>query len=318
MTEDRTSGLQIGDAFAQIHQLLAVGQNRRACELATALVAQDPENGFALLVLSQVLVSIGDLEAAARFADQAVEREPEDDQCHFQRAIVLRRLGRFADSEKAVLVAIGLDPDFGPYHLFYAALLENCGRSRQAFVAVGRSLELDPDSSAAHQLFAKLVLEVRPRDFGISEEAARRSVELDPEDADAHAIYGLVKLQRGLVAEAEECFQAALELDANNSLALAGLAETVMGQSWLYKPFLSYSLFMMRSGMAFQLVFVAGVWVIGSSIMAALSGRKNMAPLCDLVYYGNLAFCAYTWFARPITRWILSRQYPWLARAAHV
>jgi tetratricopeptide (TPR) repeat protein len=294
-----------------VHHLIAVGQLARAREIALALAASRPDDARAQLVLSQVAMAQGDKDAALGFADQALERDPDDDAVRFQRALVLRRLGRFAECERELLAVIGMVPDLGAVHVVYAGLLASCDRTKEALATVERALELDPEDSEAHQLFADLLLRVRPKDRALSEEAARRAVALDPDDANAHAVYGLVKLQARAFPEAEEAFRAALSLEPTNRLALQGLSEIVMGRSWLYRPFLWYSIAMTRAGLPTQLMIVAGLWAVVSAGSALLAG-DDLRKYRDGLHDTYLALCAYTWFARPITRFILSRHYPWL------
>jgi tetratricopeptide (TPR) repeat protein len=143
----------------------------------------------------------------------------------------------------------------------------------------------------------------------LSEESARRAVSLNPDEADGFAVLGLIVMTRRRFDEAEEHFRTALQLEPNNALALQGLAQLVMGKSWVYRPFLSYTLAMMRLGTGAQLLVVASVWAIVSIVSATLVTRGLAS---DVLTFGYLAFCAYTWFAYPVTRAILRRKYHWL------
>jgi hypothetical protein len=148
---------------------------------------------------------------------------------------------------------------------------------------------------------------VHPSKWRVSEEAARRAVELNPEDADSFAILGTIVLFTRRYDEAERHFRTSLELDPMNTLALRGLAQLVMRKNVLYRPFLQYALMMQRFGAGIQLMIVGSMWALASMLRAVAQ-----PPLTDVVTFGYLGLCAYTWFATPIMRAILRRRYAWL------
>jgi Flp pilus assembly protein TadD len=313
--DGREVGLSRGDAVSLISQMLAVGQTRRAREMAAALVSRHPDDPHVQVVLSQVLLALQELDAAQAAADGALRLAPDSPLVHYQRAAVLFHRGRFREAERAVLESLRLDPDDASAHLLYARMLASCEKYEQALRAVLEATALDPDDSAVHQLRASILAHTGTHDFTIPEEAARRAVSLDPDDADAHAVLGAVCLRANRIAEAEQRFRAALEIDPANRVALNGLATCVMSKAPLYRPFLGYSLFMQRLGVGWQIAVIAGVWVFYSGVAAILAGSVTLRPALPYVRYGYLGLCAYTWFASPVTQWILSRHYPWLRQA---
>jgi tetratricopeptide (TPR) repeat protein len=313
VSDEPVHGLSLADAAGQVSQLLAVGQSRRARELATGLVARAPDDPAAHHVLGLVLVSLHELEAAQAAADETVRLAPDIDSGHSLRGQVLLLRGRFAEAERAVREALSLDPAESHTHLLRARLLLACERYFPAQEAVEAALRLDPDVAEAHQLRAILLLKLQPGRWQISEDTARRAVELDPDDADGHAVLGMVYLKSQRQHEAEERFRAALTIDPTNSLALHGLAEALMAQSPLYRPFLRFSLLLERSGTGVQLAVIAGLWALVNAAVPLLrSGAPPLPALAGPLQVAYLAFCAYTWFATPVVRFVLGRRYPWL------
>jgi tetratricopeptide (TPR) repeat protein len=296
------------DRSDQIAHLLAVGQVRRAKELAVEEISQRPDDPASYFGLAQVLLAAGDAKPAAEAARQAVERAPEWSAAWAMLAITSFRLGRFAAAESGMLEAIRLAPDVPHYFNQYARVLSVCGREEEALDLVARSLELDPEDEDAHQLFASLLHEVKPSKWRLSEEAARRAVALNPDDDDGYAILGTILLSQRRWNEAEECFRTALEIAPYNRLAIDGLAHVVMGRNILYRPFLAYALTMRKLGVGAQLLVVGSVWGLASLIRALLGG----SPWGEFVTVGYLGICAYTWFAEPAMRAILRRKYSWL------
>jgi Flp pilus assembly protein TadD len=314
--EEREEGVGLAEAAGHVFHLLAVGQTRRARETAASLVAQYPSDPSAHLVLSEVHAALGELEPAQAAADEVVRLAPDDDRGHAQRARVLLRRGRFAEAERAVREALALDPSDAGTHLLRARLLAACERDVPALEAVGEALRLEPDDTEAHQLRALLLLRTHPGQWRVSEQTALRAVQLDPDDAVGHAVLGSVYLRSGRPEQAEERFRSALTLDPANALAFHGLAEALMARSVLYRPFLSFSLLMERGGPGVQLAVIAGLWALVNAALPLLrAGAPPLPSAAEPLQYAYLAFCAYTWFATPVTRHILAREYPWLRRA---
>lgn len=313
MEGEREETLGLAETTGHVSQLLAVGQKRRAREMAAGLVARAPTDPSAHLVLSQVLVALEELEAAQAAADEVVRLAPDGDFGHVQRGRVLFLRGRFAEAERAVHRALALDPAEPGTHLLLARLLSVCERHAPALEAVEAALRLDPDDTNAYQLRALLLLKTSPREWRISEKTALRALQLDPDDADAHAVLGSVHLRARRLREAEERFRSALTIEPTNALARRGLAEAMMARSCLYRPFLRFSLFMESAGTGAQLAAIAGLWaVVNAAVPLLRIGPPPLPGFAGPLQAVYLAFCAYTWFVTPVTRFVLARRYPWL------
>lgn len=291
----------------RVQHLLAIGQARRARELAQELISSSPDDPSAFLSLAAVLMYLGERGPAVDAAAQAVQLDPEWPAVWRTHAAALVAAGRFAESERSLHEAIRLDPEDGSSFLQYARALSYCGKEAAALEYTRRALELDPDDESAHAMFAMLLHEVRPKEWELSEEMARRAVELDPDVADSYAVLGWIVFERRRYDEAEEHFRSALMLDPVNALALEGLSHVVMRKNVFYRPFLGYAVYMTRLGLPGQLLVVASLWAIVSVLLVVLA-----EPASTVVTIAYLALCAYTWFAMPITRAILRRKYSWL------
>ncbi|HKR64064.1 MAG TPA: tetratricopeptide repeat protein [Thermoanaerobaculia bacterium] len=295
--------IEIG-RFARVEHLLLIGQIARARELAVEQISRDPNDARSYLSLARVLQQAGEAAAAVDAAAHAVGIEPESPSVWSVHASTLYSAGRFAECEASLLEAIRLDPDDGSLFQMYARVLSLCRKPKDALRWADRALELDPEDESAHHLFAALLHEVHPSKWRVSEDAARRAIALNPEDADSFAILGAILATRRQFPEAEEHFRTALALEPHNRIALEGLAMIVMAQRWWYRPFLTYQLLMMRLDTGAQLLVVGSMWALFSLINAVYPSTP--------IAVAYLLFCAYTWFASPITRAILRRRYSWL------
>lgn len=290
--------------------LLRVGQTDRAKSLAMDYIAANPDDPFGHLSLAQVISELGHTQQALDTVETALARAPDDDQAHLQRGSLLAELGRYAEAEDAMRRAIELDPSWGPSHAVYAQLLSACDRNIEALQRTEHALSLSPDLPWLHTLRARLLLFVHPRHWTISEEAVRTALRMNPESSQSHSILGLVLLRGGKNQESEKAFRAALRINPRDVLAIRGLSELVKGKSPLYRPMLWFGQLMSRLGQDGQLGVLFGLWALYATSRTVIpNGNQSAADLLTAVYLG---FCAYTWFAEPITRALLKRHYPWL------
>jgi tetratricopeptide (TPR) repeat protein len=298
--------------YERISSLLAVGQAKRAREVAAALIAAHPDDPGPLLALARVLQHLGDYREALAASERAVELAPLEAHAHLRRASLLFDLGRFASCEAALATVLELQADCPGAYLLRGSLYTACGKHKAALREVEVALELDPDESSAHQLRSAILMALRSRDRLVSLTAAERSVILDPEDPSAHAILGSCRLNQGRLDEAEDSFRTALELNPNHALAREGLVEALTSRKPYLKPLLWYGTWMSRLGPEIALAAIAGIWAVSTALSTALGSNPSTASWAPLVTTLYLGFCAYTWFAKPIARSILARQYPWI------
>jgi len=308
----------LGGYADRVRHLLAIGQVKRAEETAADWLASDPGNPVALVLLSIVHLVAGRHEAALASVEQALLQAPDLELALEQRARVLFALGRFREAEEAVRRAIDADPGDGSVRLQYARMLAATGFDRDALAECEAALELDPDDAESHQVRAALLLRTRPSEWRVSRAAAERAVALDPEDADGHAVLGAVYLAAREIPRAEERFRAALEIEPTHGPAQHGLAEALMSKRPYYRPFLAYSTLLGTAPPALRIAIVVGLWVLVNTVDAALRPLPDWQTTRSVIVGTYIAFCAYTWFADPITRWLLQREYPWFRGLSNV
>lgn len=313
MSDDHQEALGQGANLGQrVASLLQFGQFDRARDLALQVISERPDEALGHLLMAQVALSEGNLPVALTAVEIALSREPSWDGAHAVRAQVLRDLGRFSEAEEALLVAISLDPSWPEHHARLGMLLWECERPVAALAQVELALSLDPDSARLHSIRSVLLLQVSPRDWTVTREAAEDSLRVAPNDPTAHAVLGTVLMRDGDRERAESSFRTALQIDPNNPLAFQGLSELVMERYPWYRPMFAFNILMGRFGQAGQLGVIFGAWALYRSVMTATSGIESIASFRDLLFWVYLAFCGYTWFAEPITRALVRRHHPWL------
>lgn len=312
MNDEPEQPIALAGGLEQVHHLLNVGQSEKAAEIAAGLLAASPSDPVALATLARVRMGQGDMDAAEAAIDEALRSDPESAAAHLLRGVILTRRGRFAEAERAYLSATELEPDSPTGHFCYAELLYLCDREPAALPVVRKSLELDPDDTDAHALLSKVLMSTDPKAWDLSLEAARRALSLDPDDDDAHAVHGAALLHAGRTKEAEDAFRSALELNPSNALGRRGLVQVLLTRAWWYRPLFQLDLWGQRHGRGAVLALILGLWLLVSAASAALSRAPGLEPAATALTALYLGFCAYTWFTEPVTRLILTKQYPWM------
>jgi len=296
----------------RIQGLLAVGQLERALQAASDAVARQPDDPLAHFLLGTTVRMKGadHLDAALAHLAEAIRRDPTFDMAHAVRGEVLIELGRFAEAEQAIRTAMELDPHDAQHHSRYAWLLSICDRDEVALAHCEHALSLEPDDADLHQQRATLLLFVDPSQWKVSEEAVRTALRMDPQSPMNHAILGTVQMRAGERDAAEHSFRTCLRTQPTHPLALRGLSEMTMARNPLYRPLFWFSQLLGRLGQEGALGVLFALWALFSAVMAVLPPEAESAR--QLLTFAYLGFAAYTWFAGPITRALLRRQYPWL------
>jgi tetratricopeptide (TPR) repeat protein len=105
----------------------------------------------------------------------------------------------------------------------------NRGEFRQAAAAYQLIVEQDPALAEAHAGLVRSLLKLDEVDA--AEQAARKALQFSPASALVLAAYGDVKFRRGLLAEAQEQYQAAISLDEKCARAWLGMGRIHAAES---------------------------------------------------------------------------------------
>lgn len=206
--------------------LTAVGQPSEARKEAAALLQQSPDNGEALLLLTEASVSDDDVTNA----QQVISDFPQKGSAYYHLALAhlaLRR-GDIAQAEKAANDAIAADPKLPPAHMALGVLwsLKKDGEhARQEF---STAADLAPVRSAIRITYAEFLAQ-----NGGTEEASKYLSELTKQAKDYFPAWtSLARLRIGAKQydEALADVQHVLREDSNNAEALM-----LQAQAWLGK-----------------------------------------------------------------------------------
>ncbi|GAA1590274.1 tetratricopeptide repeat protein [Actinoplanes couchii] len=146
------------------HAQLALQRPELADELARRAVEHAPDWPDALSALSRVHTEMGRHDQAIATARSAADRQPENPFRHNRLAWALLEDGRHAvEAEHAAREAIRLDPEEADFRITYAMVMKQLNLHDRARQALKDALSLEPDNAVArHELAAFDVVHHNP------------------------------------------------------------------------------------------------------------------------------------------------------------
>ncbi len=215
-----------------IRALLTVRRWAEAAAAAGRLLAQDPEDTDALLLLALADLGSGRSAAALDHARAAVASSPEVAEPHRVLGVIHLARGELAAAGRSAADAVMRDPDDALVWELSAHVASELRDGRKALAAAERALSLAPSAEGWRLLAIAKVLLGREADASA---ALTTGLALDPDDPNLHAQAGWLELTAGRAAAATESFRTALRLDPEHEQGRQGLLEALRARNWLYR-----------------------------------------------------------------------------------
>lgn len=213
------------DAFAALNRASALselGRHTEAMELVNQVLARDPENAEAHLLVASVSISLGNFKQARTAAERAIALDPQDARGHELRSAVLLQLGYPNKALRSAEEAARLSPDDSTALLILSEAALGQGRIRRATQAAQRLVSMVPDEPGGYHCLGMIALHQRL--FAKAEMHFRKALEIDPDNFEALNNLGLaVAQQKGRKREAMETFHSAVRVSPSTDLGRVNL-----------------------------------------------------------------------------------------------
>ena len=250
--------VQVGVALASA--AAAQGDTRRAKNLVSAALAEDPANAPALLLQAQLAAQSGDMNEARALADTILKNSPDDEDALMIKAQIEAATGNRDEAQKLYERAISAHPDSIAPRFLLVSLAVSSGKTDVAKAQVADMMQKHPNdfrsvysdalvsyvtgnSAHAHEAVER-VLAGRPDhlpsvllsgliDFqrgsnATAETALRKVLARSPEDANAGRILAMVYLREGRAGEALEVLKPVLQRNPDNPVLLRTAGEAYL------------------------------------------------------------------------------------------
>lgn len=301
MTEDR----QVEILLEQAELRMRFSDWAGAVQLLCRALALVPDHARAHATLAIALVHEERLPGAEVEARLALRLDGNDEHCHYAMAVVLRarrKLDAAWEHCEVALQAQAVSPDV---RVLAASIRSLRGEIAEARGLLAEALAEAPTHTAALIELARLELgEGRHGEAArLIEEALRAS----PESVDAHVLAGTIDLVRGDAAAAEEHARFALHHAAHDRDAMQlwtsviAYRSPLLGLWWRFNAWVS-----LRNERRQVTLLIGSFLVMQTAIIVALAA--DLYVLEQVLRFGWLGFCAYTWVAPSIFRRMLEAE----------
>ncbi len=214
-------------ALQRAQELANLGRWDQVVGIAGEVLAGDPDNVFALCLLSQAEIGLEQYAGAYDRAIAAIRFAPEVEWAQRLAATAASNLGRHPAAIEHAHEAVRLAPFHADGQICLGRTLLRARQVPEARVAADRSVEMAPGDPRTHFLVGAAA--AAAGDAKTAEEAFRETLAIDPDNSAAHNELARLQLRRGRrftttgLARSATGFSTAVGVDPNAQVALHNL-----------------------------------------------------------------------------------------------
>jgi tetratricopeptide (TPR) repeat protein len=219
-----------GDAAGEARRLLVearirIGEFEPAVNDARQLLAQNPGDRRARILLGHALLGAGSPERA-----ESVLREAPEDSAEFHAALarVYVKMKRLDQAQASIERARALEPGSVQWVVDLAWVLDEQGKGQQAIALARESMVAHPDEPEYPNLLGRILVE--QGDDVAAGSAFRRAIQVDPSFVPAFVNLARIAERAKRPSEARELLQRALAQQPNDVEALRALGNLEYGE----------------------------------------------------------------------------------------
>ncbi|MDP9796309.1 cytochrome c-type biogenesis protein CcmH/NrfG [Catenuloplanes nepalensis] len=189
--------------------LVQAGRYAAAGDLLSRMVASEPDDAAAWVLLGRVHLGDQDIPAALAALDEAVRIAPHEFAVLYLRGYLLARLDRDREAEESLRAAIAAEPaEAAPYAVLSRLIRTVPGRAPEAFALADEAVRREPELPGAH--LAVCLAAAVLGDNATCERALRETLRLDPEHEEARTLFTLAEAEGALAGRASTVIADAL------------------------------------------------------------------------------------------------------------
>ena len=279
---------------------LLINQNRfdLAEQELGSLLAKDPQDAIAHLLMSIVYKHTKRFREATDSAKQAIGLEPDNGRCHLILASVFLMRNRYSDAESSAMEAVRLDPYDEDACAILAQIKYSTKQWQEALDWAKKGLQIDPDEPACHSLRTLALERLGRTDVAVA--TSKEALQRNPDDSYTHATHAWALLNQGKHREAQESFREALRLDPTNDFAKQGMVQALNANHFLFRIMFKWYSFIGRMSGKLQWIIILGLY-FGNRILNSMAEQyPSLAPLIWPIIFLYLIFAITSWIANPL------------------
>jgi choline-sulfatase len=225
---DPKSMIAVFNRLRSANAALRDGRFGEAIAVARAVLAEDPQNAFATIIVAGAQMNQGRYRDAIAGYRAYLNLVPTSAYAHHWIAICELRLGNQDRALAEEDAALAIDPHYADARVLKGGVHASRGQYDAAVRELTQAVDTDPAKAALRLDLAKVLVDAKRLDEADAQ--YRRALELDPTSADAHTGYGVLLATRGARDAASRELQRALELDPQHDEARFDLGKLLEEQ----------------------------------------------------------------------------------------
>ncbi|MFI5838971.1 tetratricopeptide repeat protein [Catenuloplanes sp. NPDC051500] len=174
--------------------LVEAGRFDAAGTMLSRMVAENPDDAGAWVLLGRAHLGNGEIPAALAALDEAVRIAPHEYLVLYLRGYLLVRADRDLEAEASLRAAIAVAPDEAATFVVLSRLIRGApGRAQEASTLAREAVNRDPELPGAH--LAVCLAAAVLGDNDTCERALRETLRLDPEHEEAQTLFTLAQAE---------------------------------------------------------------------------------------------------------------------------
>ena len=217
------------DAVAAARELLAKGSAERAVEMLRPVVADEPDNADARILLGTALALEGVRAESIAQLHEAIQLRPESAAAYNSLGMALSRFLETSAAREAFEKAIRLDPNLASAHVNLSTILAQSGESALATQHLDRAIQIESDTPlAARAYYLRAEIHRERNELEASRADLEQAVRLRPDFATAWSELGVVRRVLAEETGALQAFEQAVRFAPQD-----GTAQLRLGSEYL-------------------------------------------------------------------------------------
>ncbi|OAV45257.1 lipopolysaccharide assembly protein LapB [Lewinella sp. 4G2] len=273
-----------------------------ARDLLETYLATSPDDGYALIMYTKVLLSTGDKEKAREIMGPLLAENPDNTVVLYLAAEVELAEDKYAVAEQYARAILDQDARDADAFTMLARIRLNQRNYDGAIKYADEALAIEPEDTQALNLRIMAASILGREDVAITVEDA---LHLDPENPSTIAGHAYSLLTAGKYKEALERARYALSLNPQNDMARYVMLEGLKARNPIYRGYFAYQMAMSRLSGGASYGISIGLYLAVRYLSRLAGDRPDLAPFLYPIVYLCVGLFLLSWIIGPLMNFYL-------------
>ena len=283
--------------------LLEQGRYKDAEKYIRQVLEKEPENDYALSMLSRCYLNSGQYDKGIEVIQQAIAFDPEQSYYYYLLGFGYYQQDLHLPAIDHVRKAITINPYNSEYFGLLGSIYLDEKDYSEALQAANDGLAIDAENITCLNIRSRALNKLKRTAEAI--DTMQDSLSKDPDNELTHVTVGWNYFEKGNHKKANHHFREALRINPNYGSARIGLKESLKSDFLPYKLVVRFSLWMSEKSKNFQWAFFIGMYVLIRIMSKVADNYEALNPFLLPVIILYFIFIFFTWIANPIANFFL-------------